>query len=129
MYGPYEQKIPFSDLQAMNITARQLLVQSAPMSVAESYQIFLDNGLYKEGFFLRCELPWFGPNCQYAFVQSGRKNSFESVVKSKFTDWENIFTRGEYHACHQLSIKLVCMNDSSQISYTLCFKDATTEKL
>ena len=93
-YGPYLRKISFSDLQAMNTTATELLTQSDPMDLVERYQIFLDNRFHTDEFFLQCERPWFGPDCHYAFKEASNERSFESVVRTKFMKIE--YPGGEY---------------------------------
>ncbi|CAF3780676.1 unnamed protein product, partial [Rotaria sp. Silwood1] len=62
----------FEQLQQLNVSSDQLLLWSAPLDVAERYQIYLNNQkmnikTFSNEIFYNCTWPWFGEFCQYAF--------------------------------------------------------------
>ena len=62
--------ITFAQLRQNGITSEILLAWSAPIDIAERYQIFLEtyssSSFENEFAFYNCTSPWFGPFCRFA---------------------------------------------------------------
>lgn len=76
--------ISFNQLFKLDISSEQLLRWSAPIAVAERYEM---NPTTSEIFY-NCSLPWFGSKCQYKFPHESL-SSFGDIVK-------NIFLQRDY---------------------------------
>jgi hypothetical protein len=68
----HHQRLKFEDLQKQNITSEQLHLWSAPIDVAENYQLYLDQRSTSSvtpmdpTYFYNCTWPKFGPQCEYS---------------------------------------------------------------
>jgi hypothetical protein len=64
--------ISFAELREKNISSELLILWSAPIDQAESYQIFLYNASNSsseaDSLFYNCTFPWFGPFCRFEIV-------------------------------------------------------------
>jgi hypothetical protein len=82
----HDQNLTFEKLRLLNITAKQLLLWSAPINLVENYQLYLnemDSSLSNELFY-NCTKPWFGLRCQYSFEFS-EEMSIIDVVENEFS--------------------------------------------
>ncbi|CAF1341992.1 unnamed protein product [Rotaria sordida] len=70
-------KISFNELRKQGITSEQLLNWSAPIDLAERYEM---NNQSSELFY-NCSSPWFGSKCQYRFIYNSSW-SFNEIVES-----------------------------------------------
>jgi hypothetical protein len=69
-------------LKQSGITSEQLIIWSAPLDIAEQYEIG-DGNL--KGDFYNCSSPWFGSMCQYKFdIDSPLE--FDDIVQATFTN-------------------------------------------
>lgn len=73
------KQITFEELNARNVTSEQLLLWSAPIDIAERYEM---NSTTQEVFY-NCSAPWFGSYCQYKFPY-GQFPSFGDIVQANF---------------------------------------------
>ena len=81
-------KYSFAELRKKNISSKMLLSWSAPIDLAERYQIFLSNissesPSEEEIWFYNCTSSWFGPFCRFAF-SSLINVSFHQIVVDYF---------------------------------------------
>ncbi|CAF0957970.1 unnamed protein product [Didymodactylos carnosus] len=72
--------IPFNELYKLGVTSAQLLNWSAPIKIAEQYE--MKDEVSMEVFY-NCSLPWFGPKCQYKFAYE-LPLSFDDIVRLNF---------------------------------------------
>ena len=76
--------ITFEKLRQLNLSSEDLLQWSAPISLAEKYQLYLDETshafLFNETFF-NCSYGWFGLHCEYTFFLDV---SFGEIVRHTF---------------------------------------------
>ncbi|CAF4674987.1 unnamed protein product [Rotaria sp. Silwood2] len=85
------KRITFEELQSKNISSQLLLSWSAPIDLAENYEIFLRNTsnvslFYEEMFFDNCTIPWFGLNCRF---------TFDSITEKSFNEFVTIYFRSQ----------------------------------
>ncbi|CAM4931377.1 unnamed protein product [Rotaria socialis] len=84
----------FNELRQQQVTSQQLCEWSAPVDLAEDYQVYLDNPneLFPNQTFNNCTRPWFGQFCQFRFDED---KSLSDIVKmslaSKSQHSENAF--------------------------------------
>lgn len=73
----------FEELRQGQIRSEQLYSWSAPIDLAECYQLYLDNHIESScpHVFYNCTRPWFGELCQYRFEEDG---SLADYVKFSF---------------------------------------------
>jgi hypothetical protein len=81
--------ISFAELHKESITSEQLYLWSAPMDVVEQYQSYLNELSIHTitsvalPLFYNCTPPYFGPVCQYSFVDyNPYEQSFDEIVHS-----------------------------------------------
>ena len=76
----------FQDLKSENITSEQLLSWSATIELVENYEAYLLGHplMNNSQLFYNCSLPWFGPRCEYAFVEFG-VTTFSNFVHKTFS--------------------------------------------
>ncbi|CAF2931702.1 unnamed protein product [Rotaria sp. Silwood2] len=72
--------ITFRELNQQKVTSEQLLMWSAPIDIAERYEI---NSTTSEAFY-NCSPPWFGSVCQYKFPYDFF-STFSDIVNATFT--------------------------------------------
>ncbi|CAF2543175.1 unnamed protein product [Rotaria sp. Silwood2] len=76
-------KITFKELSEQGVTSEQLLKWSAPIDLAERYE--MNN--QSSDWFYNCSSPWFGLKCQYRFVYNSSlsfNEILDSFVESRF---------------------------------------------
>ncbi len=83
------EALPFRDLLRRGVNSQQLLVWSASIDLVERYQIYLNNPSLSlsQQIFYKCSPPWFGPRCQYKFINI-EAYSFNEIVKSTFLSFQ-----------------------------------------
>ena len=64
-----DQQFTFVELRRRNITAKDLLLWSCPIDLAEKYELYLNTNdlVLSNEIFYNCTKPWFGLFCQYSF--------------------------------------------------------------
>lgn len=66
--GPYQNILTFKQLKQQNISSYQLYEWSAPIDLAEDYEVYLEtNETMGNRTFYNCTFPWFGTRCQFSF--------------------------------------------------------------
>ena len=140
-YETWTSQLNFHDLRAKNISSDQLLSWSAPVDLAEDYQIFLikPTNVSSKKVFYNCTSSWFGPLCQFSFRHSTTE-SFYAMVRLRFAaklpPWQSLSpTCYEHHPCRTTSSicldwRQICDNrkdclDGSDES--LCFSIETSK--
>ena len=118
------QNFTFNQLRLMNVTCERLYSWSAPIDLAEQYQIYLngDDSL-SATMFHNCTQGWFGFICQYSFRLPEPTLSFASIVKTKFQlkQWyhdraiktTHIFTNLSCYThvkCNRAGLGLACLD-------------------
>jgi hypothetical protein len=75
----------FRELSRQGVSSQQLLSRSASIDLAERYQIYLNNPTISlsQQLFYNCLSPWFGPQCQYRFINE-EVYYFDEIVKSTY---------------------------------------------
>ena len=108
-YETWTSQLNFHDLRAKNISSDQLLSWSAPVDLAEDYQIFLikPTNVSSKKVFYNCTSSWFGPLCQFSFRHSTTE-SFYAMVRLRFAaklpSWQSLSpTCYEHHSCRTTS--------------------------
>ncbi|CAF2930436.1 unnamed protein product [Rotaria sp. Silwood2] len=84
--------ISFHELYKQGITSAQLLDWSAPIDVAEKYEM---TGADSTESFYNCSSPWFGSKCQYRFDNILRL-SFSDIVRLEFSTRSSHLMQLEY---------------------------------
>ncbi|CAF4693008.1 unnamed protein product [Rotaria sp. Silwood2] len=80
-----DRNFTFDQLRMKNVSSYQLYQWSAPIDLAENYEIYLNgNDSLSESVFYNCSQPWFGPLCKYSFDFNNVTLSFDAVVKKIF---------------------------------------------
>ncbi|CAF1296773.1 unnamed protein product [Rotaria sordida] len=90
--------ITFNELHKYGVTSAQLLNWSAPINIAEQYEMDDVNSM---NVFYNCSLPWFGPKCQYKFNYE-LSLPFDDIVRLNF------FTRDKSPKVFQHSYMGTC---------------------
>ncbi|CAF3857072.1 unnamed protein product, partial [Rotaria sordida] len=90
--------ITFKELHKYGVTSAQLLNWSAPINIAEQYEMDDVNSM---NVFYNCSLPWFGPKCQYKFNYE-LSLPFDDIVRLNF------FTRDKSPKVFQHSYMGTC---------------------
>ncbi|CAF1527177.1 unnamed protein product, partial [Adineta ricciae] len=64
-----DPQFTFVELRDRNITAKDLLLWSCPIDLAEKYEVYLNTNdlILSNEIFYNCTKPWFGLFCQYSF--------------------------------------------------------------
>lgn len=83
MAGNVLANYTFEQLKQLNTTVEDLFSWSAPIDLAEQYQVYIDelNSSLQSEIFYQCESPWFGVFCQYTF---DLEYTFDNIVKETF---------------------------------------------
>jgi hypothetical protein len=83
MNGSISSAFTFEDLNKQNVSIQDLFSWSAPIDLAEHYQIYIEksNSSLISGTFYNYTLPWFGVFCQYTFDSN---SAFQNIVKDTF---------------------------------------------
>ncbi|CAF4741191.1 unnamed protein product, partial [Rotaria sp. Silwood2] len=88
-------KITFKELSKLGVTSEQLLNWSAPIDLAERYEM---NNQSSELFF-NCSSPWFGLKCQYRFVYN-LSLPFNKIVEYSVISRTGIITDVSVTTCY-----------------------------
>ncbi|CAF4253619.1 unnamed protein product [Rotaria sp. Silwood2] len=88
--------ITFKELSEQGITSEQLLNWSAPIDLAERYEM---NNQSSELFY-NCSSSWFGSKCQYRFVYNSFL-SFNEIIKASMKIRPSIFAGGSITTCYR----------------------------
>jgi hypothetical protein len=98
-----DRAFTFADLKEQGITSQMLLLWSAPIDIAEQYQIFLNNNSNlssgSDQLFHNCTPPWFGPFCRFAFDYI-MDQTFNDIVASVFLSKSRI-NKGAQVTCYE----------------------------
>ncbi|CAF4073942.1 unnamed protein product [Rotaria sp. Silwood2] len=89
-------KISFKELSEQSITSEQLLNWSAPIDLAERYE--MNN--HSSELFYNCSSPWFGSKCQYRFVYNSFL-SFDEIVEASVNSRSGIVLNVSVTTCYR----------------------------
>jgi hypothetical protein len=93
-----DHNFTFAELKEQNITSHMLLSWSAPIDLAEQYEIFLKGGFTSSSsdetmLFYNCTSLRFGPSCRFTF-DFGINISFGKIIDvvslSRERDWNTM---------------------------------------
>ena len=90
------KEISFKELNKIGGTSEHLLNWSAPIDVAERYEI--NNG--SSEFFYNCSSPWFGSKCQYRFIYNFSL-SLSKIIEDTMTNRWNISSNISTTTCYR----------------------------
>jgi hypothetical protein len=96
-------KLTFELLNKLNISSRKLLKWSAPIDIAEDYELYLSNNSVSSlnKVFYNCSYGWFGPYCEYTFFSdSSFSEIVNNVFQSKFSSIESGLISITNHTCY-----------------------------
>ncbi|CAF3944130.1 unnamed protein product, partial [Adineta steineri] len=95
-YNNIAQKITFKELSKQGITSEQLISWSAPIDVAERYEINNDSS----ELFYNCSSSWFGSKCQYRSIYD-LSSPFDEIVEAIITERLDIPLNLSTNTCYR----------------------------